>query len=206
MTLSVVLKSRYSKPALHLLCLLPAAALVWGLFNSGLGANPVETMTHETGEWGLRWLLLTLAVSPLGRWTKNTAWLRFRRMLGLYVFFYVSCHFAIWLVFDHSLDPGAMIEDILERPYITIGFAGFLLLIPLAVTSNQASIRRLGRRWRTLHKLAYAILALGILHFLWLVKADYLEPGIYAIIAGILLLLRVVPVRRSSARTSPVAR
>ena len=206
MTLNGVLKSRYSKPALHLLCLWPAAALVWGLFNNGLGANPVEAMTHETGEWGLRWLLLTLAVTPLSRWTRNGAWLRFRRMLGLYVFFYISCHFLIWLVFDHSLDLGGMIEDIVERPYITIGFAGFLLLIPLAATSNRASVRQLGRRWRTLHKLVYAILALGILHFLWLVKADYLEPGIYAMIASIILMLRVVPVRRGGARTSPATR
>ena len=206
MTLTGVLKSGISKPVLHLLCLLPVAALVWGLFNNGLGANPVETLTHETGEWGLRWLLVTLAITPLSQWTRNAAWLRFRRMLGLYVFFYIGCHFLIWLVFDHSLDLGGMLEDIVERPYITIGFAGFLLLIPLAATSNQASVRRLGRRWRTLHKLVYAILALGILHFLWLVKADYLEPGIYAIIAGILMLLRVVPVRRRNARTSPATR
>ncbi len=206
MTLTGVLKSRFSKPVLHLLCLLPFTALVWGLFNNKLGANPVETLTHETGEWGLRFLLVTLAISPLGRWTRVGAWLRFRRMLGLYVFFYISCHFLIWLVFDHSVDLGAMLEDIIERPYITIGFAGFMLLIPLAITSNQASVRRLGRRWRSLHKLVYAILALGVLHFLWLVKADYLEPGIYAIIAGILLLLRIVPVRRDGARTSAATR
>ena len=150
--------------------------------------------------------MLTLTISPLAQWTRNAAWLRFRRMLGLYVFFYICCHFLIWLVFDHSMDLGDMIEDIIERPYITIGFAAFLLLIPLAVTSNQASIRRLGRRWRSLHKLVYAILALGILHFLWLVKADYLEPGIYAIIASILMLLRLVPARRRNARTSTATR
>ena len=206
MTLAGVLKSVWSKPLLHLLCLLPLAALIWRLFDNSLGANPVETLTHETGEWGLRLLLVTLTISPLCRWTGSTTWIRFRRMLGLYIFFYVSCHFLIWLVFDHSLDLAGMIEDILERPYITVGFAAFVLLIPLAMTSNQASVRRLGRRWRSLHKLVYLILLLGVLHFLWLVKADYLEPGIYATLALILLLHRVVGSKRVGAKTSAVAR
>ena len=206
MSLAGVLKSPFSKPLLHLLCLAPFAALVWGAFNNGLGANPVETLTHETGEWGLRLLLITLTVSPLCHWTGTTVWVRFRRMLGLYVFFYISCHFLIWLVFDHSLSLADMLEDIVKRPYITIGFAAFVLLVPLAVTSNQASLRRLGRRWRTLHKLVYLIVALGILHFLWLVKADYLEPGIYATLAAILLLQRVVASKRVGAKPSAVAR
>lgn len=200
-----VLKSRLSKPVLHLLCLLPFAALIWGLLNDGLGANPVETLTHETGDWTLRLLLVTLAISPLRQWTGQAAWLRFRRMLGLYTFFYVSCHFLIWLVFDHSLDLADMLEDIIERPYITVGFSAFVLLVPLAVTSNQASIRRLGRRWKSLHQLVYLIILLGILHFMWLIKADYLEPSIYAIIAAVLLLHRVGPFKRL-AKTSPVAR
>ena len=206
MSLAGVLKSAWSKPLLHLLCLLPFAALAWRLVDNNLGANPVETLTHETGEWGLRLLLLTLTISPLCRWTGSTAWVRFRRMLGLYVFFYISCHFLIWLVFDHSLDLGAMIEDIVERPYITVGFSAFILLVPLAVTSNQASVRRLGRRWRSLHKLVYLILLLGILHFLWLVKADYLEPGIYATLALILLMHRVVGSKRVGPKSSAVAR
>ena len=202
MTLTRVLKSGFSKPVLHLICLMPAMFLVWGLFNHQLGANPVEVLTHKTGDWSLRWLLVTLAISPLSRWTRKGVWLRFRRMLGLYVFFYVSCHFMIWLVFDHSLDLAGMLEDILDRPYISIGFVGFVLLIPLAITSNQASIRWLGRRWRSLHKLVYGILALGILHFFWLVKADYLEPGIYAVVAGVLLSLRWVPPRRRRLQNS----
>lgn len=206
MALAGVIKSRYSKPVLHLLCLIPFAALVWGIFNDALGANPVETLTHETGDWTLRFLLITLAISPLRQWTGQASWLRFRRMLGLYTFFYVSCHFSIWLVFDHALDITDMLEDILERPYITLGFSAFTLLIPLAVTSNQAMVRRLGGKWRTLHQLVYLILLLGILHFIWLVKADYLEPTIYAIIASILLLHRIGPIKRLNTKTSPVAR
>lgn len=206
MSLAGLLKSAYSKPLLHCLCLVPFATLIWGLFDNRLGANPVETLTHETGEWGLRLLLLTLTITPLCRWTGTTAWIRFRRMLGLYVFFYISCHFLIWLVFDHSLNLAAMIEDIVERPYITVGFSAFVLLVPLALTSNQASVRKLGRRWRSLHKLVYVIVLLGVLHFLWLVKADYLEPGIYAIITAILLMYRVFVARQTGSKASAVAR
>ena len=200
------LKSAWSKPFVHLLCLLPLAGLVWAGFNDGLGANPVEKLTHETGDWTLRFLLITLSLTPLRQWTGQASWIRFRRMLGLYTFFYVSCHFLIWFVADHSLDPGSMIEDIVKRPYITLGFSAFLLMIPLAITSNQAMIRRLGRKWKTLHRLVYLIILLGVLHFLWLVKADYLEPGIYAIIAMVLLAQRLGPIRRLGARSSPMTR
>ncbi|MFZ9037140.1 MAG: sulfite oxidase heme-binding subunit YedZ [Gammaproteobacteria bacterium] len=200
------LKSAWSKPVVHLLCLLPLAGLVWAGFNDGLGANPVEKLTHETGDWTLRFLLITLSLTPLRQWTGQASWIRFRRMLGLYTFFYVSCHFLIWFVADHSLDPGSMIEDIVKRPYITLGFSAFLLMVPLAITSNQAMIRRLGRKWKTLHRLVYLIILLGVLHFLWLVKADYLEPGIYAIIALILLAHRIGPIKRPGARSSPVTR
>lgn len=206
MSLAGVLKSRYSKPLLHTVCLLPFAGLLWGLSSDGLGANPVETLTHETGEWTLRLLLLTLVISPLRQWTGQTVWLRFRRMLGLYTFFYVSCHFLIWLVFDHSLDLAGMLEDIVQRPYITVGFSALMLLIPLAITSNKSSVRRLGRRWKTLHQLVYAVVLLGILHFMWLVKADYLEPTIYAIIAVLLLLHRAGPIKRLGEKSSPVTR
>ena len=195
-----VLKSKFSKPVLHFLCLLPFSLLILRLVQNELGANPVETLTHGTGEWGLRFLILTLAMSPLRQWTGLAAWLRFRRILGLYVFFYVACHFSIWLLFDHSLDLLAMLEDIYERPYITIGFSAFVLLIPLAITSNQASISRLGKRWRLLHRLVYPIGLLAVLHFLWLVKADYLEPGIYAGIMLLLLLHRKGPLQRLSNR------
>ena len=150
--------------------------------------------------------MLTLALSPLRQWTGEGAWIRFRRITGLYCYFYCCCHFAIWFIADHSLDVGDMLEDIVKRPYITLGFSAFLLLLPLALTSNQASLKRLGRRWKTLHQLVYAIVVLGVLHFLWLVKADYLEPTIYAIIAMILLIHRVGPLKRLRAGSSTVAR
>jgi sulfoxide reductase heme-binding subunit YedZ len=200
------LKSVWAKPLLHLLCLLPFAGLLWAAFNGGLGANPVEKLTHETGAWTLRLLLLTLSLSPLRQWTGQAAWIRFRRITGLYTFFYLSCHFLIWFVADHSLDPGAMIEDIVERPYITLGFSAFLLMIPLAATSNQFMIRKLGRKWKRLHQLVYLIILLAVLHFIWLVKADYLEPGIYAIIAVILLAHRVGPIKRIGIKSAPVVR
>lgn len=200
------LKSVWAKPLLHLLCLLPFAGLLWAAFNGGLGANPVEKLTHETGAWTLRLLLLTLSLSPLRQWTGQAAWIRFRRITGLYTFFYLSCHFLIWFVADHSLDPGAMLEDIVERPYITLGFSAFLLMIPLAATSNQFMIRKLGRKWKSLHQLVYLIILLAVLHFIWLVKADYLEPGIYAIIAVILLAHRVGPIKRIGIKSAPVVR
>ena len=206
MTLSAALKSAWAKPVLHLLCLAPFSLLLVAAFTDGLGANPVERLTHETGEWTLRLLLVTLAMSPLRQWSGEAVWIRFRRMLGLYTYFYCCCHFSIWFIADHSFDPASMIEDIVKRPYITLGFSAFMLMLPLAVTSNQAMIRRLGRKWKSLHQLVYVVVLLGVLHFLWLVKADYLEPTIYAIIAMILLIHRVGPLKRLRAGSSTVAR
>jgi len=201
MTVNQLLKSPFAKPVLFSLCLLPLAILVGRGLTGDLGANPVETITHETGDWVLRFLLITLAITPIRVWTGNTSVVRFRRMLGLYVFFYACCHFLIWLIADHSLDLHDMIEDIIDRPYITFGFSAFILLIPLAITSNNAMIRKLGKSWKKLHKLVYAILILGILHYLWLTKADYLEPGIYAFIATVLLLQRL-PGRKKISKHS----
>ncbi|MCP4472415.1 MAG: sulfoxide reductase heme-binding subunit YedZ [Gammaproteobacteria bacterium] len=206
MTLSAALKSAYAKPVVHLLCLAPLCLLLVAAFNDALGANPVEKLTHETGEWTLRLLLVTLSLSPLRQWTGEAAWIRFRRILGLYCYFYCCCHFSIWFIADHSLDPGSMIEDIVKRPYITLGFSAFLLLLPLALTSNQAMIRRLGKKWKSLHQLVYLVLLLGVLHFIWQVKTDYLEPTIYAIIAMILLIHRVGPIKRLKLKSSTVAR
>jgi len=206
MSFSAALKSAYAKPVAHLLSLLPLAFLLWAALNNGLGANPVERLTHETGEWTLRFLLITLSMTPLRQWTGQASLIRFRRLLGLYTFFYLSCHFMIWVIADHSLDVTAMVEDIIKRPYITLGFSALLLMLPLAITSNQAMIRRLGKKWKSLHQLVYLILLLGVLHFMWLVKADYLEPTIYAIIAVVLLLHRVGPMKRFSLRSSPTAR
>lgn len=206
MKLQVALKSVYAKPLLFLLCLLPFLLLILDAFRGELGVNPVETLTFASGDWTLRFLMITLTISPLRNWSGQAVWLRFRRMLGLYTFFYGVCHFSIWFVADHSLDLAAMIEDIIERPYITFGFSALVLMIPLAITSNQAMIRRLGRRWRSLHQLVYATLLLGILHYLWLTRADYLEPGIYAIIAAFLLLQRLGPVKRLFSRSQALAR
>jgi sulfoxide reductase heme-binding subunit YedZ len=181
----------YAKPLVFLLCLVPLGILISRGASGALGPNPVETITHFTGDWTLRLLLVTLAVTPLRRLT-GQAWLvRYRRMLGLFAFFYAVLHFTTYLWLDRLFDLGAIAEDVLKRPYITVGFAAFLLMVPLAITSTQGWIRRLGRRWKTLHRAVYTIGVLGVLHYLWLVKADLLEPGIYAVILGVLLGFRV---------------
>lgn len=206
MALAAALKSAYAKPVAHLLCLVPFTMLLWAAFNGNLGANPVEKLTFETGGWTLRLLLITLSMTPLRQWTGQVAFIRFRRLFGLYTFFYASCHFTIWIVADHSLDVVAMIEDIIKRPYVTLGFSALVLMLPLAITSNQAMIRRLGKKWKSLHQLVYLVLSLGVLHFIWLVKADYLEPTIYAIIALVLLLHRVGPMKRFSLKSAAATR
>jgi sulfoxide reductase heme-binding subunit YedZ len=197
-----ILKARYTKPILFVVCLVPLVSLIWRGFYGDLGANPIETITRYTGDWTLRFLLITLSISPLRQWFGLSALLRFRRMFGLYVFFYACCHFSIWFIFDHAFDFADMIEDIVKRPYITVGFSALMLLIPLAATSNNAMVKRLGRRWKKLHRLTYLIVLLGVLHFLWLVKADYLEPGIYALIAAVLLLQRINFKKWRSPKTS----
>lgn len=191
MAVQELLKSRVAKPLVFVLCLLPLSSIVWRIFYGDLGSDPIETITFATGDWTLRFLLITLAVSPFRQWFGLSALLRFRRMLGLYVFFYACCHFLIWFILDHALSFGDMVEDIIDRPYITFGFSALMLLIPLAVTSNNVMVRKLGKSWKKLHRLVYAIIILGVLHYLWLTKADYLEPGIYALIAGVLLFQRL---------------
>ena len=182
---------RYLKPAIFLTCLLPLALLVWDGFHDALGANPIETITHRTGDWTLRFLLITLTMTPLRRLMGWNGALRLRRMLGLFAFFYACLHFLTYLVLDQFFDWDAIIRDIAKRPYITIGFSAFVLLIPLAVTSTKAMMRRLGRRWGQLHRLAYLVAIFGVIHYLWLVKADYLPPALYASVLAILLGLRV---------------
>ncbi len=188
-----VIKTRI-KPLVHLFALLPFLLLLYRLLNQSLGANPVESLTHSTGQWGLRFLLLTLGVSPLVKITGLKWLMQLRRMLGLYSAFYVLLHFLIYLVFDQSLSLDYVLEDIGERPYITAGFFGFLLLIPLAATSPLAVRRRMGRRWNQLHRLTYAVGVLGIIHLLWLTKADFGQVWIYGIIFLILMLFRL-PIR-----------
>ena len=175
------------KPVLFIVCLVPFFTLVIGALNNTLGTNPVETMTHETGDWTLRFLLATLAITPLRRLSGKNWLIRLRRMLGLYAFFYACLHFMTYIWFDQYFDWMEIIRDIPKRPFITVGFTAFVLLIPLAVTSNNRMMRRLKKNWVKLHKLVYVIAVLGVLHFLWLVKADTLEPLIYASILLILL-------------------
>jgi sulfoxide reductase heme-binding subunit YedZ len=195
---------RYGKPLVFLLCLTPLAWLVLRGFTGALGPNPVEAVTHFTGDWTLRLLLVTLAVTPLRRITGAGSLLRFRRMLGLFAFFYASLHLLTYLWLDQFFDFSAIVEDVLKRPYITVGFAAFLLMVPLAATSTRGMVRRLGRRWKTLHRAVYVIALLGVLHFLWLVKADITEPMIYGLILAILLAFRLPFVRlRDFLRRGP---
>ncbi len=180
-------KARWLKPLVFLLCLLPFALLVADLLSDRLGANPVEKISHRTGDWTLRLLLLTLSITPLRHISGWTPLLRIRRMLGLYTFFYATLHFLTYLVFDQFFDWQEIWKDIIKRPYITLGFASFVLLIPLAATSTDGMIRRLGRHWRRLHQMVYIIATLGVFHYLWLVKKDLREPLVYAFILLALL-------------------
>jgi sulfoxide reductase heme-binding subunit YedZ len=179
------------KPVLFMLCLLPFVLLVFGAFNDSLGTNPVETLTHETGIWALRFLIIALCVTPLRRLLGWTWLIKLRRMLGLYAFFYALMHFITYIWLDQFFDWFEILIDIPKRPFITIGFVSFLLLIPLAVTSTKAMQRRLKKKWQTLHKLVYIIPVLVIIHFIWSLKADYSEPLIYAAIFSVLMFIRI---------------
>lgn len=188
---SAVIEKRLLKPVVFLLCLLPSIVLLVKLLTSNLGFNPVEILTHETGQWGLRFLLVSLAVTPLRKIT-NMVWLtRFRRMFGLFAFYYGFLHFGVYFVLDQSLSFKYLWDDVLDRPYITVGFAALCMLLPLAITSTNKLRRKLGRRWNLLHKLAYVATGLVVLHFIWLVKADYREPIIYLSVFLVLMLLRL---------------
>ena len=180
------------KPALFILALVPLAILIHRGVNHDLGANPVETINRFTGEWVLRFLLITLAVTPLRRLFGWNGLLRYRRMLGLFAFFYVCLHFLSYVWLDQYFVFPDIVKDVAKRPYITVGFACFLMLIPLAATSTNRMVRRLGaRRWQRLHQLVYVIGIGGIIHFLWLVKSDITQPLIYGAILATLLGFRV---------------
>ena len=178
------------KVFLFVLALLPLAYLIAGafFFPEWLGANPAEYITRSVGDWTLRLLLLTLAVTPLRRITGLTGLLRLRRMLGLYTFFYALLHLSAYVSFDHVFDVAEILKDIVKRPFITVGFTCLVLLIPLAVTSTNAMVRRLGaKRWQSLHRLVYLIAPLAVLHFWWMVKRDLTEPIVYALLLALLL-------------------
>ena len=180
------------KVAVFAAALAPLSALVYQGFTDALGANPVEAITHGTGEWTLRLLLVTLAITPLRLLTGRVWLVRLRRMVGLFAFFYLMLHFTTYAVLDASLDLAYVIEDVADRLYITAGFTAFVMLVPLAATSTNAMVRRLGPvRWRRLHRLVYAAGICGVLHYLWLVKADLREPLVYTAILAVLLAARL---------------
>ena len=182
---------REPKVWIALACLLPLLRLVYLGGSGGLGANPIEFITRSTGTWTLVGLLVTLSVTPLRRLTGRADLVRYRRMLGLFTFSYACLHFATYVWLDQFFDPAAIVRDIVKRPFITVGFAAFALLIPLAATSTHAMMRRLGRRWQMLHRLIYPIALLGVVHYLWLVKKDLTEPLVYGAILVLLLAVRL---------------
>jgi sulfoxide reductase heme-binding subunit YedZ len=205
------------KPIVFLACLIPALRLGLGVLNAtglthvpgiSLGADPVKVMLHTCGRWTLNFLTITLCMTPLRDLTHSVFWLRFRRMFGLFAFFYVLLHFSVYLLLDQSGKLGALWEDIAKRPYITIGMLGLLLLIPLAATSTAKAQRRLRRRWTQLHRLIYVIAILGVWHFWWQVKKDIREPLLYACGLTLLLGYRLWKHRHSLPRVSaaPIAR
>jgi sulfoxide reductase heme-binding subunit YedZ len=195
------------KAAIFVAALVPLARLAWLGTHRGLGANPIEYITHSTGWWTLAFLLVTLCVTPLRR-ASGWAWLlRLRRMLGLFAFFYASLHFLTYIWLDQFFDPREILKDVVKRPFITVGFAAFVLLIPLAATSTNAMVRRLGAaRWQWLHRLVYVIAALGVVHFWWLVKKDVSEPFVFALLLAFLLIARLLYLWRQQRISGAAAR
>ena len=184
---------RYFKPVLFLACLAPLARLAWRGFHADLGANPIEAITHGTGDWTLRFLLLTLSITPLRKITRQYWLINWRRMLGLFAFFYGTLHLMTWLWLDKFFDVHEMWADIVKRKFITAGMTAFALMIPLALTSTKWSIRKLGgKRWQALHRLIYFSAVVGVIHYIWLVKADLKKPLEYAALLGVLVLYRLV--------------
>lgn len=195
------------KAAVFAACLIPLALLTWRGFTRGLGANPIEYITHSTGWWTLTFLLVTLSVTPLRRLTGLNWLLRLRRMLGLFAFFHVCLHFTTYIWLDQFFDWQSIVKDIAKRPFITVGFTAFVLLIPLAATSTNGMVKRLGaRRWQLLHRLVYAIAILGVVHYWWLVKKDITEPAIFAVLLAVLLGARLVWRARKSTSVPRAAR
>jgi len=194
-------KLKLLKVAVFLAALVPLALLGWKGYQQMLGANPIEVITHSTGDWTLIFLMLTLSITPLRKLTGQAWLIRFRRMLGLFAFFYASLHFTTYIFLDKFFDVHEMVKDIVKRKFITIGFTGFVLLIPLAATSTAGMIRRLGKRWQMLHRLIYVSGIAGVIHYWWLVKADVRKPQYYAIVLILLLGYRLLAAQRKKAAT-----
>ena len=201
-----LLSSKWLKVLVFLLCLVPVGLVGWRALHGDLTANPIEFITHATGDWTLRFLLITLAITPLRMLLRLPELTRFRRMLGLFAFFYACLHFSTWLVLDKFFDMSEIWKDVLKRRFITVGFAAFLLLIPLALTSTAGWIRRLGgKRWQALHRLIYPSAALGVIHYYWLVKSAVIRPLTYAAILAVLLLYRLIAWLANRRRPTPIA-
>jgi sulfoxide reductase heme-binding subunit YedZ len=184
--------SRWLKPVVFMACLAPLGSLVWRGFHGGLGANPIEAITHGTGDDTLTFLLITLSITPLRRLTRQYWLINFRRMLGLFAFFYGTLHLMTYVWLDKFFDVHEMLADIAKRKFITAGMTAFALMIPLALTSTKWSIRKLGgKRWQFLHRLIYFSAAAGVIHYIWLVKADLRKPLEYATVLAALLLYRI---------------
>src|SRR6516164_1223792 len=187
-----LLISKWTKVLVFLICLMPVASLVWRYFHHLLTANPIEFITHATGDWTLRFLAITLSITPLRKLLRLPDLIRFRRMFGLFAFFYACLHFTTYIWLDKFFDLAEMWRDVAKRRYITVGFTAFVLLIPLAVTSTTGWIRRLGgRRWQSLHRLIYISAIAGVIHYYWLVKSAVILPLAYGAIIAALLLWRV---------------
>ena len=193
-----LLLSKWIKAGIFLVCLLPVASLLWRGLHNGLTANPIEFITHATGDWTLRFILVTLCITPLRKLLALPELIRFRRMVGLFAFFYGCLHFTTYIWLDKFFDLKEVWKDIAKRPYITVGFLAFVLLIPLAITSTAGWIRRLGgRRWQLLHRAIYISAVAGVIHYYWLVKSAVLRPLAYAAIVAVLLLWRLAAMFRS---------
>jgi len=188
-----ILVSKWTKAAVFLICLIPFADLLWRLITNNLGINPVETLQHGTGDWTIRFIVFTLCITPFRKLFKLPDFIRFRRMLGLFAFFYVCLHFLTYLGPDQSFNLSGMWKDVAKLPFITVGFAAFVSLIPLAITSTAGWIRRIGgKRWQQLHRLIYFAAVCGVVHYYWLVKSDVRKPLFYGALVGILVLFRLV--------------
>lgn len=194
------------KAFIFVLALLPLDRLIWLGFTDGLGANPIEFITRSTGTWALVFLCLTLGMTPLRLISHSTAWIRYRRMLGLFSFFYACIHFGIWLWLDQNFDLIEMLKDVVKRPFITMGFSSFILLIPLAMTSTHWAQQKLGRRWMQLHRIVYLIAATVVLHYWWhkAGKNDFDTVTIYAIVLSLLLCCRIPFIRKLLSKRSHI--
>ena len=182
---------RYSKIFVFLLCLWPLYSIIYQIFYNNLGAEPVDKIINHFGEWTLIFIFLTLSMSPLKRITNSTVWIKFRRMLGLFVFFYASIHLLSYVGLDYRFDFQPILNDVLKKKFVFIGFAAWLLLIPLAITSSNKMMKILKHNWKKIHRLIYVIGIFGVLHFIWLSKTIFFKPLIFLIILIILLLFRI---------------